>query len=182
MLLVSLMNYFSFFNLGIELRKSRLTEVTILFNASNLISNQKACFLFLFLFSFLSMFDYMNVSHVQILLYQPYNRSFTITMDRHFSPSNSPALQFPRLLPEIWAQQLLAGWFPHCYSNPWIPKCRDIRLYPKASCWQWTVLFTLYGDGIMRALYNIKQILSLIVMWIRWVRFRRRPHFSNNTR
>ena len=101
MLLVSLMNYFSFFNLGIELRKSRLTEVTILFNASNLISNQKACFLFLFLFSFLSMFDYMNVSHVQILLYQPYNRSFIITMDRHFSPSNSPALQFPRLLPEI---------------------------------------------------------------------------------
>lgn len=57
MLLVSLMNYFSFFNLGIELRKSRLTEVTILFNASKLISNQKACFLFLFLFSFLSMFD-----------------------------------------------------------------------------------------------------------------------------
>lgn len=79
MLLVSLMNYFSFFNLGIELRKSRLTEVTILFNASKLISNQKACFLFLFLFSFLSMFDYMNVSHVQILLYQLYNRSFIIT-------------------------------------------------------------------------------------------------------
>lgn len=77
MLLVSLMNYFSFFNLGIELGKSRLTEVTILFNASNLISNQKACFLFLF--PFLSMFNYMNVSHVQILLYQPYNRSFTIT-------------------------------------------------------------------------------------------------------
>lgn len=182
MLLVSLMNYFSFFNLGIELRKSRLTEVTILFNASKLISNQKACFLFVFVFFF--KYVWLNERFPCTNPSLPAIQSFFYNnpMDRHFSPSNSPALQFPRLLPEIWAQQLLAGWFPHCYSNPWIPKCRDIRLYPKASCWQWTVLFTLYGDGIMRALYNIKQILSLIVMWIRCVRFRRRPHFSNNTR